>query len=66
MPYWPEDPLAVLLDPANEILREAGFGPAGAEQLRKAVDRLKTLHCLTTRAGWYGLREEMRYQVPEE
>lgn len=66
MPYWPEDPLGVLLDPVNEILREAAFGTIDKGRLREAVDRLKTVQCLTTRAGWYGLREEMRYQVPEE
>ena len=66
MPYWPEDALAVLLEPVNEILRETTFGPIDKGRLREAVDRLKAAHCLTPRAGWYGLREEMRYQVPEE
>ena len=66
MPYWPDDPLAELLDPVNDVLREAAFDRVDKERLRKAVERLKMMQCLATRAGWYGLREEMRYQVPEE
>lgn len=64
--YWREDPLAVLLGPVNDIFREAAFDPIDEQQLRGAVDRLRTLQCLTPNAGWYELREEMRYQVPEE
>lgn len=62
----PDRPLEALLERVNDILGEAALGAIDEQRLREAMDRLKTLGCLTPRAGWYGLREEMGYQVPEE
>lgn len=65
-PYSPADPLGALLERVNDILGKAAFASIERQRLREAMDRLKLLSCLTARAGWYVLREEMKYQVPEE
>jgi hypothetical protein len=59
-------PLELLLELVNGILGEADFDTVDRERLRAAVDRLRTLGCLTPQAGWYGLREAIEFQVPEE
>lgn len=64
--YSPGDPLGALLEGVNDVLSKAAFATIERQRLREAMDRLKLLGCLTARAGWYVLREEMKYQVPEE
>ncbi len=64
--YPPQDTPEALLEQVNEILGEAAFGAIDRQRLQEAMDRLKILCCLTSRAGRSRLREEMRYQVPEE
>lgn len=65
-PYSPDDTLGALLKRVNDILSETPFGPINKDRLHEAVDRLKMIKCLTSRAGWYRLKEEMKYQMPEE
>ena len=65
-PYSPDDTLEALLKRVNEILRETAFEGIDKQRLQEAMERFKVLGCLTSRAGWYRLREEMKYQVPEE
>ena len=64
--YSPDDTPAALLKRVNAILQTTPYDPIDTDCLREAMDRLKTIHCLTPRAGWLRLREEMKYQVPEE
>ena len=65
-PYSPDDTLEGLLKQVNEILKEASFSVIDKQRLQEAMDRLKTLRCLTSRAGWFRLKAAMNYQVPEE
>lgn len=63
---WPADPLEMFLPHVNGVLRAARCAPIEKPRLQEAVDRLKSVNCLSTRGGWYALSEEMKYQVPEE
>ena len=65
-PYSPDDTVEALLERVNAILKETAFDAIDKERLQDAMDRLKTLSCLVSRKGWYWLREEMKYQMPEE
>lgn len=65
-PYSPDDTPEALLKRVNEILSETAFGAIDKQRFQEAMERLTVLGCLTPRAGWYRLREEMNYQVPEE
>ncbi len=65
-PRSPENASEALLEQVNEILGEAAFGAPDRQRFQEAMDRLKIVSCLTSRAGRSRLREEMRYQVPEE
>ncbi len=65
-PYSPDDTLEGLLERANDSLREAAFETIDKGRLQAVMDRLKMLRCLTSRAGWYRLRDVMKYQIPEE
>ncbi len=65
-PHSPDDTMEALLKRVNDVLRETSFDSIDEERLREAMDRLKTIKCLTPRAGGHRLREEMKYQMPEE
>ena len=65
-PYSPGETVEALLERVNDILGETAFDSIDKPRLQDALDRLKTLRCLTARAGWYRLREEMKFQIPEE
>ena len=65
-PYTPDDTVEALLIRVNTILQATSFGPVDKDRLREAMERLKTIQCLTTRGGWHRLKEEMKYQIPEE
>lgn len=59
------DPRDVLLPDVTDVLGR-GREAVDRQRLREAVDRLETVECVQPRDGWYGLRVEMAYQVPEE
>ena len=65
-PFSPDDTPEALLKRVNNILRETPFNAIDKDRLQEALDRLKMVKSLTSRAGWYRLKEEMSYQMPEE
>lgn len=65
-PHSPDDTSEALLGRANAVLREAGLDSIDKPRLQEAMERLQTLGCLTPRDGFLRLRDEVKYQVPEE
>lgn len=65
-PHTPDDTHEALLKRINAILMESAFEAIDAQRLREAMDRLEELRCLTSRNGFYRLKEAMNYEVLED
>jgi hypothetical protein len=64
--YSPDDTYEALFKRANAILSEGGFDSIEIQRFREAMNRLRQLQCLTSRTGSYRLKDEVRFQIPEE
>jgi hypothetical protein len=60
------DPHAALYRRVEAIVAAHGLGSADQERVRAARARLERLGCLMPHRGRLGLRDEIRFQMPEE
>lgn len=65
-PHTPDDTPDALLNRANAILTKNAYEAIDAHRLHEAMERLRELRCLTSRNGFYRLKEELKYEVLED
>jgi len=62
-PPGPSDRLGALQERVEALLAMHGLSAAGRSRIREARVRLERLRCIGPHRGWFGLRDEVSFQV---
>jgi hypothetical protein len=64
--YSPDDTMDALFGRVDAIIAHSALLKVDDKAFRESIDRLRSLGCLTQRNGFLRLRDEVKFQIPEE